>query len=192
MRVEDKIEKLITEFKPTIIRPHLSNIQKYGLSLIRTGLVLIKAGIREKFRVMNADNLEKLCMRIFPNVEMLLMDMKYRYVDLKTMDEIIGIDWTNHKKYVIDIYDCDNFAFSFKSRMAEIWGINGVAVALGVLTIDKGKYLHAWNYFIAEESGKPKLFLLEPQLDLVVEAEQKTFTVKGVTVSYEPIMLFWY
>ena len=84
------------------------------------------------------------------------LDSKYFVCDEKSMKAIIDWDWTDNKKYVADKYDCDNFAFSFKSMVDKRFGLNNVGL---VIDYSGG---HAYNIIVFSD-GTSKIF--EPQSD---------------------------
>ena len=89
-------------------------------------------------------------------MEIYSLDTKYFLCDEKDMRAIVKWDWTDNKKYVKEKYDCDNFAFSFKSMVDKRFGLNG-----GGLVIDYSGG-HAYNLTVFK-NGTVKLF--EPQTD---------------------------
>ena len=89
-------------------------------------------------------------------MEILSLDSKYFLCDEKDMKAIIKWDWTDNKKYVKEKYDCDNFAFSFKSMVDKRFGLNGVGL---VIDYSGG---HAYNIVVFQD-GSVKIF--EPQTD---------------------------
>ena len=60
--------------------------------------------------------------------KMTWLDNKYVAVPQKEFQKIIDWDWTDNKRYVAEEYDCDNFAFSFKARVARKFHINTVGL----------------------------------------------------------------
>lgn len=100
-------------------------------------------------------------------------DSKYQYVDLDTMKSIIKYDWTDEKKYVSEVFDCDDFAFTFKAHLHERFHLNNVGMARSIKITDadtgEDKGYHRANVFFAEDNGELKLYFFEPQTDRFVE-----------------------
>jgi len=84
------------------------------------------------------------------------LDGKYYVPPLEDMQKIIAWDWVDAKEYIREIYDCENFAFSFKARVDRLFHLNNVA-----LVIDWSG-LHAYNMFVTSDG---EVFILEPQTD---------------------------
>ena len=84
------------------------------------------------------------------------LDSKYWACSKKEFQDWIKWDWTNKKKYISEQYDCDNFAFSFKSRCDRRIGINSVAL---VIDYSGG---HAYNLVCFTDAPAE---LYEPQSD---------------------------
>jgi len=98
-------------------------------------------------------------------------DRTYYYLDLSVMKDIIAKDWVNKRKYLSEVYDCDNFAESFKEHMSSIYLINGVALAKSIdVTLSDGTHTpHRACLFFAKENGLMGLYLLEAQNDKIAK-----------------------
>ena len=160
-----------------------------ALNMIKTGIQWLKKAVDVNYYTIDVVGLQNLVKRFLPNVGNIPVDLKFQYTDFETMKKIIEIDWTNLKGYKEDVFDCDNFAFTFASRMAEIWEINGVAVAFGVVYEKSLPIPHFWNYFVARTENGEKLYFLEPQNDFVTEAGKES-NINGTR--YVPYLLLWY
>jgi len=97
----------------------------------------------------------------------LRLDGTYYTTDLDTFKKIIEWDWTDTRKYLDDVFDCDKFAMYFKSRMAIDFHINAIGV---VLDYSAG---HAYNLVILKDAQGVKWLLYEPQLDLIFTYDQR-------------------
>jgi len=104
------------------------------------------------------------------SIRLIMYDGKYRAPKLETWQELTKIDFTKWLSYVKEYFDCDDFAFTFKCHMAEVFLINGVAVASGT-TIDimKKTHGHAWNLLLVNEDGKPVFYTYDPQRGAIVK-----------------------
>jgi len=89
----------------------------------------------------------------------LRLDGKYYTTDRKTLERLIKWDWTDTKKYELDRFDCDKFAFYFKARMALDFGINAIGVVLDYSAA------HAYNLLLPNDVDQPLIF--EPQNDKI-------------------------
>ena len=91
-----------------------------------------------------------------PDMKRLHLDSKYWACSKKEFEDWIKWDWTNGKRYVLEVYDCDNFAFSFKARCDRKIGINTVGL---VIDYSGG---HAYNLVCFTDAPAA---LYEPQGD---------------------------
>ena len=89
-------------------------------------------------------------------MEIKALDSKFWTCNEADWKKIIDFDWTDEKRFVADQYDCDNFAFNFKARVARKFGVNSV----GLVVDYSGK--HAYNLIVFSD-GTWKIF--EPQSD---------------------------
>ena len=98
-------------------------------------------------------------------------DRTYHYLDLEVMKGIIANDWTDKREYISEKFDCDDYALAFKSHMAEIYLINGIALAKHIkVTLSNGeKIYHRAVVFLAKDKGLISLFLMESQNDNVIQ-----------------------
>lgn len=164
-----------------------SMLRKIGSFLIVFGRGLMRYGLRVKFYETTRNEIKELT----DNLTCIFWDGKFRYTDLETWKKIIDTDWANWMIYRKEFYDCDNFAMSFKARMAEVWGINGVAIALGwVYDAKSGEEVgyHAFNVIIVQEEGNPVLYIYEPQNDGLAKWKGETVIGKW---KYKVHMMIW-
>ena len=84
------------------------------------------------------------------------LDAKYYLTDKNTFASIIYWDWIDTVKYIPERFDCENFSFSFKAQVDEVFLLNQVGV---ILDYASG---HAYNIAIFPDGG---VWLLEPQSD---------------------------
>jgi hypothetical protein len=98
----------------------------------------------------------------------LRLDGTYYSTDMNTFKKIVEWDWTDTRKYIADVFDCDKFAMYFKARMAIDFGINAVGV---ILDYSAG---HAYNLVILRDPrGVVNYYLYEPQNDNLFTYEQR-------------------
>jgi len=121
-------------------------------------------------------------------------DRKYKYTTLDCWKKIIEIDWADERLYKKEVFDCDNFAFLFASRVTEWFDLNGAGISLGTLRDPKTDTFlgwHAWVIFIADDKGEKKLINLETQTDKWVEIKKGRPIVIG-NWKYKPVWLIFY
>ena len=137
-----------------------------GSSLVRIGTKMIQSSFSLKPTEVIAHQVRTFLQGYGYKNNVTLSDGKYRLVPFYQWKEIIKIDWTDKKKYLTDFYDCDNFAFLFAARMAEIFELNSAGVAHGhIYNKDTGKWIagHFWNVIVSNDF---KLWFYEPMKDL--------------------------
>lgn len=97
------------------------------------------------------------------NVKRLVLDNKYLVCEKKVFQDWVQWDWSDEKTYLVDKYDCENFAFSFKARTDRKFGLNNVGL---VIDYSGG---HAYNVVMFSDSP-PELY--EPQSDSWIKKGQ--------------------
>lgn len=89
------------------------------------------------------------------------MDNRYFTVKYKKWNIILVLfKWISWKRYRPEVYDCDDFAHTFRSFISTFAGINTVGVVIGTFYDIDEEYRHAWNIIITEEGD---YYMLEPQ-----------------------------
>lgn len=84
------------------------------------------------------------------------LDGQYRLTDQNNFLNIVSWDWIDSRPYITDIFDCENYAMSFKARVDEYFGLNQVGIVIDY------KSMHAYNLVVFPDSN---IMLLEPQSD---------------------------
>lgn len=72
-------------------------------------------------------------------INRVIYDSKYWTCTKQDFQKILKWDSTNKKKYIPEQYDCDNFAMSFKSRVARYFHLNNVGLVIDMSSA------HAYN-----------------------------------------------
>ena len=98
-------------------------------------------------------------------MERIQLDNNYWCCSRNDFLDIVAWDWTDKKQYVLEEYDCDNFAISFKARMDRRFHLNNVGV---VVDFSGG---HVYNVVVFSDGS---LELFEPQGDRFVTNEKGT------------------
>lgn len=149
--------------------------KNFASQLIKRGKSILKKAFNIKLKATTSGSILSLFYQLdYKNLY--FADQTYYYVDLSVMEDIIKYDWTDRRKYIKEINDCDNYSLAFKSHLWEIFGINTVAEARHIEMIDPETKKHlAWhraNVFVAKKDGVLKAFLLEPQTDKFTEMKK--------------------
>ena len=118
-----------------------------------------------------------------PRNNIYFADGIYYYTTLAQIKDILKYDTVNDKKYVAEIYDCDDFSLTIRASFREYYGLNIVGEArqteLRNAQTDKHIGWHRCNIFLAEDDGMLKPFLLEPQKDTIIEIKDINKLVIG-------------
>jgi len=98
------------------------------------------------------------------------LDNKYWTCTKVEFQRILETNTINEKQYVLDQFDCDNFAFNLKAQVAKEYGLNNV----GMVIDNSGG--HAYNVVIFRDGTAE---LLEPQSDRwIIPGESKMYSFK--------------
>ena len=103
------------------------------------------------------------------------LDNKYWVCDKIEFQKVVDANTIDEKKYIVDKFDCDNFAFAFKAQVAMQYNLNNVG-----LVIDHSGS-HAYNVVIFSNSTAQ---LFEPQNDKwITPGESKSYTFEeGIVI----------
>jgi len=88
-----------------------------------------------------------------------LLDNRYRTTTLDGFRAIIQWDKTNLRPYIVDFWDCDDYAWRFKSNVSAVFLINAVGF---VIDWSDEKCAHSYNILFPEDDD-PVVY--EPQTD---------------------------
>jgi len=99
------------------------------------------------------------------NIE--LFDMNYIILSVDVMQKIMEKSYLFAEQYVSDLFDCDDFAESFRSIVDNIFLCNSVGFAAGKLIDNNGNVvgLHAYNIVPAYDpkNDTVEVYIYEPQ-----------------------------
>ncbi|MAH44979.1 hypothetical protein CMI37_04070 [Candidatus Pacearchaeota archaeon] len=99
------------------------------------------------------------------------LDNKYWFCSKDHFQKIVDYNTLNEKKYALDQFDCDNFAFAFKSQVAMNHNLNNV----GMVIDNSGG--HAYNVVIFNDMSAS---LFEPQTDQwITPGQSKMYSFKN-------------
>lgn len=145
--------------------------KKFGCQLIKRGSAIVRSAFQLKpASFTNTTMRNFLSERTGLNRETIsLSDAKYYIIDWEKWEQIIGLDMIDELIYETDVMDCDNFAFLFTARAANVYRINSAGVAFGgIYNKDTGKYIgrHAFNMITTIDNGIMNVRVYEPMNDL--------------------------
>jgi len=151
--------------------------RQFGVALNRAGINIIKDAFHINPVRISYDEMLTFLQDITENKlnYISLADQNYYLIPWEQWKQIIEVDWTDKKKYLKDRFDCDNFAFLFAARMAEIFDINSAGVAHGKVNIG-----HFWNAIVVKDNmGNLRLYYYEPMKDLYTEFKKGSQPIMG-------------
>jgi len=164
-----------------IAKPLLTNNQFWLLETV-TSDTQLELARKLTITQVTANELSQLTKRQL-NVEAWCWDSKYNCIKLTDFQAIIASDFTNRMKWLAETWDCDNFASLFSSLMSLIYNFNGAGIALGAVVNKQTKQIegyHAYNCVILDTNNTKKLYLYEPQADILKPAAKETDMEWGV------------
>ena len=118
-------------------------------------------------------------------VPIIVYDMKYAVPDLKTVNEVIRLDWTNYYHYIQSLFDCDDYARVFKAHCMEIFRINAIGYVVGEVRDKNTNQLLGYHAFNVVVTSDEKIYMYEPQNDMLVEVKDgKGYFGKYIYIPY--------
>lgn len=94
--------------------------------------------------------------KLEPSIVHLPLDGSYYLTNQSNFLNIVAWDWVDTKKYTAEIFDCENFAITFKAHVDWYFGLNQVGI---VIDYEAG---HGYNLVVFPDG---KVMLFEPQND---------------------------
>ena len=139
-----------------------------------------------KYEVVSLAEIKDIVKRTF-QIDVPCSDNKYQLTDWLTWQKLIEWDWTNHKKYIADFFDCNSFSDVFGARMREFYHLNSTGrFSCNIYDLTTKKVIpHRARIIIATDKTALKVYILETQSDKWVEVEVGKPIVIG-TWQYNP------
>jgi len=144
--------------------------REFGMYLINTGSEMVRSAFSLKPEIFTKTQIRTFLSEItgLPKSTISLSDNYYHLTDWETWGLIIDLDIIDTLIYLRDVFDCDNFAFLFSARAADLYRLNSAGVAYGTLYDAKtGKRIgrHAFNMIITQKDRVLNLWCYEPMTD---------------------------
>ena len=141
-----------------------------GMYLIGAGSLCVRMGFKLKPKKYGRRTIENFLSDLIgiSKDTISVSDANYYLLDWDKWGEIIDLDMIDALIYKSDYFDCDNFAFLFASRAADLYKLNSAGVAFGAIyNKDTGKYIgrHAFNIIVTEDNGILHSYCYEPMSD---------------------------
>ena len=155
--------------------------KKLGNQLLKSGRKFLTKAFKVKLQKTTKQYVKQLVKSKTGIVSIWSADLTYRYTDLDTVKDILKYDLVDEREYLDDgRLDCDKFATAIYHRFRWIYGINTMALARSVETVDAktGQHInwHRANVFVALDN-QLKVFYLEPQTDYIAELTGKEVVI---------------
>jgi len=99
-------------------------------------------------------------------VEVWVLDNRYRTTTLDGFVSIMRWDSTNLRPYIEEFWDCDDYAWRFKSNVSATFLVNAVGF---VVDWSDERCAHSYNILFPEDGG-PVVY--EPQSDAVMSVDE--------------------
>ena len=135
--------------------------RSFGSTITKAGMKMLQSAFSLTPEVLTKNQLYFLWARY--KIAPITFDNTCYVINWNDWLSIMEYDWTKEKEYITDRYDCENFSFSFASRMSELYNINSVLVAVGQKCNGTKCEQHAWDIIIAKVGQELKLIAYEPQ-----------------------------
>ena len=128
--------------------------------------------IEKNHKMISSRRLQKICKKsVAKKMKIRPLDTKYKVVSLEIWKKILKLSSVNEFKYVGQVRDCDDFAFTLRGEVPLNYTVNSISL---VMDFSGG---HAYNAIITYSEGNPNrlyLALIEPQNDRFVEVGEGT------------------
>lgn len=151
----------------------VNNIAKQiGILLIDNGMKMIQSAFKLNPIKVTGAEITQAIVKYLPSVNLTHLDDWYYLIPISQWKELIAVDWTDTKKWVIDKFDCDNFGNYFSANMAMFYEINSAGRVYGKFYRGTQNFVgyHYWNIII--DSNKD-IWFFEPESDKMTEVAYK-------------------
>lgn len=142
-----------------------------GVQLIKKGQWFLEIAFMLTKTPLSKQQVESCVMKAtgLPDKQVYMSDEKYLTTSWDTWKDLIKHDWIDRRKYVVEYFDCDNFAENFRSHINEIYGLN-TAGRLSVELLDPKTKKHiGYHRCVIIVDNSCNVYLLETQNDKYVE-----------------------
>ena len=143
-----------------------------GLLLINNGMKFIQSAFHlNPIKVSSADITQAIT-KYLPSVNLTHLDDFYALIPISQWKELIAVDWTDTKKWVTDVFDCDNFSNYFSANIACFYEINSAGRVYGKFYRGTQTFVgyHYWNIII---DANKDIWFFEPESDKMTEMPYK-------------------
>jgi len=115
----------------------------------------------------------------YPKALVFLDDKYYYYVSHEDWGTVIRDALLDSPAYLVSKWDCDNFSNYCRCRVSSKFKLNTMGEAVGPSPWG----YHAFNLFVSDIDGEPKLFILEPQNgDIYTVEEDSGYSIDRLVI----------
>jgi len=131
-----------------------------------------------EYRILQLDLLS-LMRLAYPKALVFLDDKYYYYVSHEDWGTVIRDALLDSPAYLVSKWDCDNFSNYCRCRVSSKFKLNTMGEAVGPSPWG----YHAFNLFVSDIDGEPKLFILEPQNgDIYTVEEDSGYSIDRLVI----------
>jgi len=159
---------------------------KLALILINNGISMLEKAFNLTPSILTYNDITQILRQYFPTQQITHLDNNYRVIPIEQWRQLIAVDWTDTKKWVLDYFDCDNFSNYFAANMAFFYEINSVGRVYGKLYKGTDQFV-AYHYFNVIITSDRKIWFFEPENDTLTETDYQGGILLIGGNKYEPI-----
>lgn len=164
--------------------------KKLGLILIDSGMRFIQSAFHLNPIKVSGEEITQILRKYFVSEKITHLDSYYYLIPISQWRELIAVDWTDTKKWVVDKFDCDNFSNYFAANMSMFYEINSVGRVYGKYYQGTNQFVgyHYWNVLITAEK---EIWFFEPGNDKMTEAKYEGGMLLINGNKYEPVSFYF-
>jgi len=142
--------------------------KKIGMLLIDNGMRFLQQAFHLAPIKVSSAEINQILRPYFPSNNITHLDGFYHLIPINQWRELIAVDWTDTKKWVLDFFDCDQFSNYFSANMAMFYEINSVGRVYGKLWKGTDQFVD-YHYFNVIIDSDKKIWFFEPASDKMSE-----------------------
>ena len=108
----------------------------------------------------------------FPNAVIRIADKDYSAPTKQEFEAWLKSDLTNEHQYHAEYYDCDDFAEALRCAIFKVGHAMKTTLTVAYCEGSAPGGYHAFNLLIDD---KDRIFIIEPQTDFVIPADESTY-----------------
>lgn len=155
----------------------------------------VQKAVDIKYQKISKQKLTEIIRASIPGVSVTCNDEQYQLTDIATWKKIIRFDWTARKKYLTDVFDCDNFSDAFRAHACELYNLNSAGRFSCHVKSDDGKVNTAHRAVIIvalDENDEPAIYAYESEnegLAKITKGQTIRISIFGTVWNYSPVLM---